>query len=380
VPSLTGILISRIAANGPMTFEQFMEAALYDPDHGYYARASKRTGRAGDFLTSVDVGPVFGELLARQIAEMHAILGGAGFDLVEAAAGNGQLAHDVLQSLAAAHPESYRGVRLHLVERSAAARHGHRETLGVHADRLATSAASLPERIEGVIYANELLDALPCHAVTMTSEGLREIVVDVENGALVEREDDVSTPEIGRYLERLGVELRPGWRAEVNLRAAAWVRDAARRLARGFLIVIDYGHRAGELYSASHSAGTRASYRAHVIEDAAGRPAWLRAPGEVDITAHVDLTSIEQAATAEGLTTIAVLDQTYFLLGLGLHDIMEEASLAAGVSDAARVKRRLALKNLIMPGALGSTLKVMLFARGVGAPSLLGCSYKTRLT
>lgn len=371
-PPLLDLLVDTIKRDGPITFERFMDVALYHPDHGYYTRSARRTGRLGDFLTSVDVGPVFGELLARQFAEMQAIIAREPFDLVEAAASNGQLSRDVLDALAVDSPAVYASTRAHLVEASAAARQAHRTVLGRHASKLAMSAATLPNRVHGVIFANELLDALPCHAVVMRAD-LREVVVDAEGDTLVEREGPLSTPAIAEHLSRLGVALKPGWRGEVNLRAVAWVRDAARRLARGFLILIDYGHRAPELYSASHRAGTRASHDRHVAEDARGTAAWLRAPGEVDITAHVDLTSIERAAAEEGLTTIAMMDQTYFLLGLGLDRVLQD-------TGAAGLKRRLALKTLMLPGGLGSTLKVMIFGRGVGTPPLLGCSYGTRLT
>jgi SAM-dependent MidA family methyltransferase len=368
--------ITRIRRDGPMTFDTFMDLALYDPQDGYYARESRRSGRQRDYVTSVDVGPLFGELLARQFVEMHALLGSTGFDLVEAAASTGQLSRDVLDAMAREAPATCDSVRLHLVERSDAARELQRDVLGGHAGKLASASPDLPDAVTGVIYANELLDALPCHAVVMTGRGLREIVVDVDGDELVEREAPLSSPAIAHYFDALGITLGLGWRAEVNLRAVNWTRDAARRLRRGFLLLIDYGHRAAELYSASHSAGTRISYDRHVAESAGERPAWLTRPGEVDITAHVDLTSIERAAHTEGLTTIAMLDQTYFLLALGVEEMLARGSSAS----PADLKRRLALKTLLLPGGLGSTLKVMIFARGVGTPSLRGCSQGVRLT
>jgi SAM-dependent MidA family methyltransferase len=359
-----------------MTFERFMDLSLYHPEFGYYATSPRLTGRGGDFFTSVDVGPLFGELLARQFAEMHDVIRSPTFDLVEAAAGDGRLARDVLDALEKRSRPVYDVLRLHLVDASSTARAVQPLTLGRHAKRLVASSDTLPERVTGVIFANELLDALPCHAVTMTSAGLRETMVAVEGvdgGELVERDGPPSTPALAAYLERAGVRLESGWRAEINLRAVEWVREAARRLVHGFLILIDYGHEAVELYSSTHSAGTRASHSRHVSGTADSRPAWLIRPGEVDITAHVDLTTIRRAAEAEGLTTIAILDQTYFLLGLGLAD--DEDLWGDG-----NVKRRLALKTLVLPGGLGSTLKVLIFGRGVGTPSLLGCSYGTRLT
>ena len=113
--------------------------------------------------------------------------------------------------------------------------------------------------------------------------------------------------------------LEPGWRTEINLRAVEWVRDAGRRLRRGFLILIDYGHEAGELYSATHAAGTLTSFTRHTMagpETAAATPPGSQRPGDQDLTAHVDFTSVRAAAEHEGLVTLGFMDQTYFLLGI----------------------------------------------------------------
>jgi SAM-dependent MidA family methyltransferase len=246
-----------------------------------------------------------------------------------------------------------------------------------------------------VLLANELLDALPVHQVVMRAKGLREVYVDFATrtpvpdtvlgtgarvrcqvpvpgtGDLILREGPPSTPALAEYLDRLGVDLEPGWRVEINLRAVEWIRDAARRLTRGFIILIDYGHEARDLYSASHSAGTLTTFARHRSqgpESPAGTPAWLRQPGDQDLTAHVDFTSVRAAAEAEGLVTLGFMDQTYFLLGL----IDEAATLT--------LSQRLALKTLTMPGGLGSTHKVLILGKGVGAPSLRGCSFGQRVT
>lgn len=359
-----------------MPLAEYMDLALYHPQFGYYARATRRSGRAGDFFTSVDVGPVFGELLAGQFAEMWRVMDRPRpFDLVEAGAGSGRLAADVLDAAASGDPEFYAAIRLHLVERSPAARAAQAETLRAHADRI-SSAADIPDRIRGVVFANELLDALPAHAVVMRPEGLREIFVDAFDDRLIEREGEPSTPALEEYLREDGVTLQPGWRAEINLSATAWVEGAARRLARGFLLLIDYGHQAAELYSATHASGTLATFQRHAADGGGRDTPWLEDPGERDITAHVDLTAIGRTAERAGLRTLGVLDQTYFLLGLGL---AERVSDAAGESIG-DLKRRLALKTLMLPGGLGSTLKVMIFGKDVGAPALRGCSYRVRLT
>lgn len=350
-----------------------MERALYDPEHGYYARAARRSGRAGDFFTSVDVGPIFGELLELQLAEMYRLLARAEhaessslplIDLVEAGAGNGRLAADILRAMRKRDPDLYGATRLHLVEASAAARNAQRDVLSDVVERVVSSGDELPESFEGVLIANELLDAMPVHQVVMTPDGLREVFV---SGDRLD-EDEPSTPRLGAYLDALGVRLEPGWRVEINLNAVDWMRDAARRLRRGFMILIDYGHEARALYSVSHSTGTLTTFSGHRSSGPeAASPAWLHDPGEQDITSHVDFTSIRNAAEAEGMTTIALLDQTYFILGL------LQANPQSPIGSPS-------LRTLIMPGGLGSTMKVLILGKGVGDPPLAGCSFSRRLT
>src|SRR5262249_41210821 len=167
-----------------------MEAALYDSDFGYYARAARRSGRAGDFFTSVDVGPVFGQLVARQVIEMAALTesrdtnDSARFDLVEAGAGSARLSADILRAIRRRDRALSERLQLHLVEVSADARAAQRETLGDVADRLASSSDDLPGAFAGVLIANELLDALPVHQVVMRDDGLREVYVDVRGSHL----------------------------------------------------------------------------------------------------------------------------------------------------------------------------------------------------
>ncbi len=368
-PTLLSIITREIAARGPIPVARYVELALYHPEHGYYAGAVQRSGRGGDFYTSVDVGPLFGELLETQLAEMWRVLGGGPFDLVEAAAGNGRLSRDILVAAEATNPDFLEAIRLHLVERSAAARAGQQQTLGRHASRLATSGERAPEHVVGVILANELLDALPPHLVVMRTGGLREVFVDAAGDTLTTCELPPSSPALEEYLASVGVRLKPGWFAEINLAARDWVRDAARSLERGFLLLVDYGHEARRLYSRAHAAGTLTAFRAHASEDRASGPAWLRDPGTRDITSHVDLTAIRLAAEAEGLVTLGITDQTYFLLGLGLE---EKLVAPPGSASPEQERRRLAIKTLLLPGGLGSTHKVMVFARGVGASRLRG--------
>jgi SAM-dependent MidA family methyltransferase len=363
-----------------------MDLALYAPGAGYYARATQRSGRTGDFFTSVDVGPLFGELLAIQFAEMRRLVRtDRPVDLVEAGAGNGRLMRDVLDAWLKADPSGYAALRIHLVERSDAARGQHLHALGPHAPKLASSGDQLPDHIDGIVFANELLDALPTHVVVMTASGLREIYVDVDGDRFVERLAPLSTPAIDRYLTRAGVRLMPGWRAEVNLAAVDWITQAIGRIQRGFLTIVDYGHEAAALYSVAHAAGTLTTFSRHMVNndlDTAGTPPWLLDPGSCDMTSHVDLTSVRLGAETAGAVTLGVLDQTYFVMALGLAAGLFDsgaADVGQGFSPGGQ-HRRLAFRTLMQPGGLGSTHKVLLFGKNVGGPPLIGCSYKVRLT
>ena len=380
-------ILQRIRANGPLPFATYAALALYHPELGYYARADRRSGRAGDFFTSVDLGPVFGALLAAQLAEMWQLLASSGgdanggFDLVEAAAGSGRLARDVLDAAAADAPEFYAAINLHLVERSPTARAAQASILGPHAFKLASSGPELPSVTHGAIVANELLDALPPHVVVMTDDGLREVYVDApdERTRFVERLGPISDPRVLAHIDERAITLEPGWRAEVVPDAVEWVRQAARSIRRGFLLLIDYGHEADELYSATHATGTLTTYHQHRVANEAHQstPPWLVDPGGRDITAHVDLTAVRETAEQAGLQTLGILDQTYFLIGLGVAEGFFRDSSDNGVSA---LKRRLAMKSLLVPGGLGSTHKVLIFGQDVGTPRLAGCSYRVRMT
>ncbi len=245
-----------------------------------------------------------------------------------------------------------------------------------HSSVCASSSPDLPEAVAGVIYANELIDAVPPHLVVMRERGLREVYVAADGGRLVTREGPPSSPRLAEYLDAVGARLEPGWFGEVNLAAADWIRRAGQRLERGFLIIIDYGHDAATLYSPSHATGTLTTYRRHAAERREEGPGWLLEPGDRDITSHVDFTGIAVAGRDAGLRLLGVVDQAYFLLALGLAE-----RLADDDSGSPRARaRRLALKTLVMPGGLGSTFKVMVFAKSVDGPPLRGLSFSGRLT
>jgi SAM-dependent MidA family methyltransferase len=303
-------------------------------------------------------------MLVRQLAEMWDVLRSAGapaIELVEAGAGDGQLADDILSAATSAFPHLYSHLRLSLVERSPAARRVLQNRFQGHGDRVRV-LDRIPTSVTGVILANELLDALPVHVVVMTDSGLREIHVGERGGQLAEALGPVSNSSIAEYLQSLGMVPEPGWRIEVGLATDAWIRDAGSALAQGFLLLFDYGHEAAELCSPTHSRGTLMAYSNHTAD----ARHWLETPGESDLTAHVNLTAVRRAAESAGLTTLGAVDQTYFLTSLGIATDLD------GGSTVEAIRRRLAAKSLVMPGGLGSTMKVLAFAKKVGSPTIRG--------
>jgi SAM-dependent MidA family methyltransferase len=353
---LTHILVERIRRNSPLTFAAFMDACLYHPAHGYYARGGSAQG-SGDYITSPDVGPLFARLLARQFSEMWESLGTpARFQLVECGAGRGRLAAQLLTTVAEHEPEFGRALDLTLVEASAALR--------ARADAAAPRVRIqelLPPKVTGCIFSNELLDALPVHRVVQRNDGPREIYVDADEYQLCEIERPLSSPAVARYLERYGVPLEEGQFAEVNLAALEWLEKAAVALGRGFLLTIDYGHGARELYGPGHRRGTLIAYRGHRAEEN-----WLDAPGEQDLTAHVNFTALEERGKELGLEPLGYTSQASFLLALARACALEEM-----FSPEHQPTRR-ELIQLIHPEGMGETFKVLIQAKGVKGPRLSG--------
>lgn len=364
---LAGILLARIRERGPISFAEYMQECLYHPGHGYYSRGAR--GRMADYFTSVDVHSIFGRLLARQLAEMWELLGRPRpFCLAEAGAGSGRLAAQILDFAAAALTEMYAALEYHAIERSAARRAAMPQLLAGHAaaGRIFFSD-SLPERIAaGCIFSNELLDALPVSRVLMQDGVLREIRVGARGEELCDVIGPPAPTEVSDYFRAQGITLREGQQAEVCLEAARWIEDAGRRLGRGFVLTIDYGHDAAELYNERHMRGTLLAYRAH----RAGED-FYAAPGEQDLTAHVNFTALDLAGRRAGLERTGRVPQWHFLLALGRRN--EFADLYdPGMSETDRLMARLKLKTLIFPEGMGETFQVFVQHKGIEAPCLTG--------
>ena len=365
--SLTAELRERIAACGGLPFAEFMAACLYHPRYGYYMTPRERIGKQGDFFTSSSVHALFGRLIARQLAQMAALLGDGPFQVVEQGAGEGHLALDILDALAAEFPGLYARLSYTLVEVGPTSRARQARTLAAHADHVQWCAADEWSLTSGCFLSNELVDAFPVHVVEKRGGGWQELfVVNAADNGFAEEFRAPSTPALADHFQWLGTAPIEGNRAEVNLAAPAWMRRVGARLERGFVITIDYGYPAPELYALHRRAGTLLCYRQHQADDDP-----YTAVGEKDITSHVDFTALQLAGAEAGLTTLWFGEQYRFLLALGF--VEELLRLQAQCADEREARAlRLTLKNLILPEqGMGEVFKVLVQGKGVGQPELL---------
>ncbi len=369
--ALRQLLLDRIRQSGPMTFARFMEACLYEPGLGYYTSPGRKVGAEGDFYTSSNVHALFGRLLAREICRMWQELGRPGtFQVVEMGAANGRLACDIMDGIRDLEPELYRTVTYRLIEKEPSLRAAQQELLKEHGAHLAWSS---PEELAegsvtftGCLVSNELVDALPAHLVEMTDAGLQELFVTAEGEEFREIPAPPSTPALAAYLERIGATLDPGQRAEIRLAALDWLTAVANALERGFVLTIDYGYLAPELYGPMRKNGTLLCYYRHTVEE---NP-YIRV-GLQDMTAHVDFTTLSRFGEGLGLSTVWYGEQYRFLMAAGM--MQELATLEArATGETEAIKDRLALKKLMLPdGGMGDTFKVLVQAKGVTNPRLL---------
>ena len=351
---------SEIATGGPMPFRRFMELALYHPELGYYASGHARIGRGGDFFTNVSVGPLFGRLLARQVAEMWRVLGApADFAIIEQGAHAGDLAADVLGGLRAMAPECHEAVRYRIVEPFAKLEARQRERLGALAGKVQWSGTLEEIRVEaGVHLSNELSDAFPVHLVKWTGGEWRERVVLDQDGRFVFADGPAPSGDLREACARIPGPLPEGYTTEVNLAAAAWIRKVAAVMERGFVLAVDYGLPRHEYYAPTRTTGTLSAYANHRRE-----PAPLARPGEIDLTAHVEFDSLIEAATATGLRLEGFTDQHHFMVGIG----------ADHFADGANAPERRAFQTLMHPQFMGTSFKAVAFSKGIeGAMSLDG--------
>jgi SAM-dependent MidA family methyltransferase len=358
-----------IRRDGPMPFARFMELALYDPDGGYYRGADPRPGRVGDFLTAPELHPIFGATLVVAIEEFWDRLGRPDpFVIREHGAGTGALAEAMLDALTTSASPLVAALRYQPVEvdpRRVEAFGRHLAGAGFGA--IVEPSTEVP--IEGVVLANEVLDALPVHRVRQLGGALRELAVDVsEDGEFVEVAVEPTTPALDGRLADEGIELVEGQTAEICLGLDEWIATAAAPLRGGLVLLIDYGYPAAELYDpVRRPDGTLRAYVRHQVSDDP-----FRYVGRQDLTAHVDVTAVERAAHAAGLTMLGIITQAEALMGLGIEDRLREIQADPATTMEDYTLLRSALMRLLDPAAMGR-FRVMVFGRDwpAGTPTAL---------
>ena len=352
------LLREQIAASGGwLSFERFMELALYAPGLGYYSAGSVKIGAGGDFVTAPEVSDLFSRCVARQCAEVLSETGG---DIVELGAGTGRMAATVLESLAAVGvlPERYAilEVSADLAERQRTRLQGLPRELRQRVVWL----ERLPERpIRGVLLANEVLDALPCRRFTLRSGAVGELGVVLAADTFLEREAPAEAAlarACDAVIHELPAPLPEGYISELCLRVEPWIAGVGQCIEHGVLLLFDYGLPRAHYYHPQRVTGT---LRCHFKQRAHDDP-YINV-GVQDITAWVDFTRVAEAAVASGLEVLGFATQTAFLLATDIESLIAEAT---GTVEHAR--RAGEARRLLMPGEMGEAFKVMALARGYG--------------
>lgn len=356
-------ILRRIGLKGVITFAEFMEVALYWHDGGYYASGRRRWGEKGDYITSIDISPVFSRVIAKTVLETWVCLGRPeAFELIEAGAGRGWLSKGIDEALKDLCPELHEAVKIRLVEQNPLLRESDSRRFTWHHD-----ISELERASAGCVISNELIDSFPAHRV-VEENGLKEIYVGFEAESLVEKHGEPSTAELEDYLKDAGVSLSSGQKAEINLKAKEWIGKASCLIDSGFVITIDYGLPARELYAPERMEGTLLCHYRHTLND---NP-YVNI-GEQDITTHVDFTSLVLAGRSAGLELTGFTTQKNFLLGQG---ILEEMSRAGGydIMNHGKIEHNRSVARLITPGGAGDAFKVLIQHKGfLSVKPGLGC-------
>lgn len=369
---LRRFILSQIEKQGPIPFSQFMEWCLYHPDYGYYRVERTTIGRDGDYYTGPCVHPLFGGLIAKQLSQMSDQMGGSTFGVVESGGGRGFLCEDVLRWAKENSPIFYQRLRYHLIETAPPFLREQRERLGefIGEGKIFWIENDAFERgkiqIEGCFLSNELLDAFPVHRVIFDQGSLKEVYLTHQNNQLKELLGELSDSRIASYFQSMEISLQEGQRVEVNLKALDWMEKVARCLKKGFVLTIDYGYLAEELYAPYRREGTLLCYTQHQTSD---HP--YERLGEQDITSHVNFTSLIRKGEEVGLRFTGLVPQYQFLIALGLLQEME--FLGREMSEMDALQLRLSLKHLIEPErGMGEVFKVLIQHKGMDQAQLDG--------
>jgi len=370
---LQGVLRERIAANGPLDFGEFMAAALYHPDLGYYARSARQVGRGGDFFTSVSVGPLFGELLARRFGSWWREAGSPDkWRLIESGGHDGRLAADILGALQRLELAAFAALEYAIPEPLPRLQAAQRLTLQPFADRvrfLADPAELAHNPLPGIAFGNEVLDALPCQVIEWQTDGwhLCRVGCDTDGRFYWDTQLPVSDRAQLAGLAPLGEDFSIGYRSELRTNYGGFFAPLLAGLSSGLLLWFDYGFARPEYYHPARHQGTlRTFLRHHAADDP------LLDPGESDITAHVDFTAVTEAAIALGCRPLAFRNQGAWLTAVGRDWLLA----MEGRPDAGLLRQ---FSTLTHPAQLGGRFHALELAWNDPVPPVIAAADLHRL-
>jgi len=365
--TLSEIIKNKISEQGPISFHDFMEMALYYPGLGYYTSSPDKIGKHGDYYTSPYLTNVFGNVLAKQLEEMWFLTGKQDFTIVEYGAGMGSLCADILKQVKH-NKELFKTLKYCIIEKSEAMRQKEKKIIdqGFINEKITwyDTIEEIPS-FTGCVLANEVLDNFSVHKVIMKQKELKEIFVDYDNGFI-----EVLKPardDLKEYFTELDIELPNDFCAEINLEAIEWLRRISASLEKGFVLTIDYGYPSSELYKSYHRLGTIVCYNKHTVNDLP----YINI-GQQDITAHVNFSALKFWGAKHGLNNCGFTNQSQFLLGLGLTEHLRK--LEKHEKNSFEVREKLMLLHTLLM-SMGKKFKVLIQQKGLNNPFLSGLQF-----
>jgi len=340
---------TQIKAQGDaMRFDQFMQAALYQPELGYYRCGTEKFGASGDFITAPEISPLFARCLAK-----FAVESGAGQTILEVGAGSGKLAANILDALA----QEGAAADYQILELSAELRQRQRETIIALCPQMLERVQwldDMPDNFDGVVIANELLDAMPVRRFRVRGQRLFEQYVDWCDGLLCYRDvplgDVRLIDRIATLREQTSLGDADDYLSEVNFMAEDWIRTLGKKLQRGVVLLIDYGYARNAYYHAQRSSGTLMCHYQH-----RAHPDPLILPGLQDITAHIDFTAMADAALEGDMEVVGFTTQGHFLLNMGVLEL----AAASDLTESQRLAMNNEIRQLTLETEMGEQFKVM---------------------
>lgn len=354
--NLTEIIRSRIRANGPINFAEFMELALYHPNYGYYCSDKPIIGKQGDFYTSLNVNKAFGITIGHFISKSFDLIDEDNLYIIELGAGKGTLALDILNHLQANNPKRYELTTYILVEQSESSRNEARSILSDHINQVKCISSLLElegEKITGVFISNEFFDALPFHRLKYVNQQILEIFVTIDKECMIETLGEPSSKELGKYINNISADFIEDQEFEINLKAKTKLEQIGKLLHKGFVLTIDYGYLSEELFNPQRMKGTYKCIYQHSINE---NP--YNHVGEQDITAHVDFSNLIKVGESLGINNLKYTTQGQFLIDWGILDLIDNTVNKTKTYNFSEQETQ-SIKNLFLPELMGDKFKVL---------------------